>query len=221
MYEFLKYTSETMANVTRKRAQKTATERKPEVDSGRFYYKGSRLKPLQAFCQVARLGSVSRAAEALFLSQPAVSLQLKALESHYGVPLLERVGRRLSLTRDGQALYDLARPLIDGFEGLDEAFRGSQGGLDGGELHIAAGSSTLLHLLPEPLAAFRALRPDVRLHLHSVTGQAGHIQHLAVKQCRNGQETSESWQVPNQCLGLDLLLHVQLHIGFQAILPGR
>ena len=173
MHEFFKYMAENMANTPRKRAQKTATVRKPEVDSGRFYYKGSRLKPLQAFCQVARLGSVSRAAEALFLSQPAVSLQLKALEQHYGVPLLERVGRRLSLTRDGQALYDLARPLIDSFEGLDEAFRGSQGGLEGGELHIAAGSSTLLHLLPEPLAAFRALRPEVRLHLHSVTGQAG------------------------------------------------
>ncbi len=158
-----------MAIKRRKRSQKPLSER----DSGRFYYKGSRLKPLQAFCQVARLGSVSRAAEALFLSQPAVSLQLKALESHYGVPLLERVGRRLSLTREGQALYDLARPLIDGFEGLDEAFRESQSGLGGGELHIAAGSSTLLHLLPEPLAAFRTLRPDVQVHLHSVTGQAG------------------------------------------------
>lgn len=162
-----------MANTPRKRRQKSSTGRNEGPESGRFYYKGSRLKPLQAFCQVARLGSVSRAAEALFLSQPAVSLQLKALESHYGVPLLERVGRRLSLTREGQALYELARPLIDGFEGLDEAFRGSQSGLDGGELHIAAGSSTLLHLLPEPLAAFRALRPEVRLHLHSVTGQAG------------------------------------------------
>ena len=47
--------------------------------SARFYYKGDRLKPLRAFCQVARLGSVSRAAEALFLSQPAVTLQLQAL----------------------------------------------------------------------------------------------------------------------------------------------
>ena len=45
----------------------------------RFSYKGSRLKPLRAFCQVARLGSISRAAEALFLSQPAVSLQIQAL----------------------------------------------------------------------------------------------------------------------------------------------
>lgn len=162
-----------MAIKRKTRRQKPGSERKVDSESGRFYYKGSRLKPLQAFCQVARLGSVSRAAEALFLSQPAVSLQLKALESHYGVPLLERVGRRLSLTREGQALYDLARPLVEGFDGLDEAFRGSQDGLDGGELHIAAGSSTLLHLLPEPLAAFRKSRPDVRIHLHSVTGQAG------------------------------------------------
>lgn len=144
-----------------------------DLASGRFYYKGSRLKPLQAFCQVARLGSVSRAAEALHLSQPAVSLQLKALEAHYGLPLLERVGRRLSLTPAGQSLYDLARPLVEGFDGLDEAFRAGRGGPEGGELHLAAGSSTLLHLLPEPLSTLRSLRPEVRIHLHNVTGQAG------------------------------------------------
>jgi len=57
----------------------------------RFYYKGDRLKPLRAFCQAARLGSVSRAAEALFLSQPAVTLQLQALERDLGVALFERL----------------------------------------------------------------------------------------------------------------------------------
>ena len=51
--------------------------------SPRFHYKGERLKSLRAFCQVARLGSVSRAAEALFLSQPAVTLQLQALERDF------------------------------------------------------------------------------------------------------------------------------------------
>ena len=75
----------------------------------RFAYKGDRLKPLRAFCQTARLGSISRAAEALFLSQPAVTLQLQALERDLGVRLLERSGRRISLTREGQELYDLAR----------------------------------------------------------------------------------------------------------------
>ncbi|MBB5015429.1 LysR family transcriptional regulator [Rehaibacterium terrae] len=179
-----------MANTPRKRSQKSASK----TESGRFYYKGSRLKPLQAFCQVARLGSVSRAAEALFLSQPAVSLQLKALESHYGVPLLERVGRRLSLTREGEALYDLVRPLLEGFESLDEAFRNSQQGLDGGEVNIAAGSSTLLHLLPATLAAFRRQRPEVRVHLHSVTGRAG-LEKLRADEVDFA--VGAMWEVPN------------------------
>src|SRR3546814_19363415 len=77
----------------------------------RFTYKGDRLKPLRAFCQTARLGSVSRAAEALFVSQPAVTQQLQALERASGVRLFERRGRRLVPTREGEPLYELARPL--------------------------------------------------------------------------------------------------------------
>ena len=50
----------------------------------RFAYKADRLKPLRAFCQTVRLGSVSRAAEALFVSQPAITLQLQALERELG-----------------------------------------------------------------------------------------------------------------------------------------
>ena len=89
------------------------------TSSPRFAYKGDRLKPLRAFCQTARLGSVSRAAEALYLSQPAVTLQLQALEREVGVRLLERSGRRITLTREGQELYELARPLVEGLDGLD------------------------------------------------------------------------------------------------------
>jgi len=139
----------------------------------RFAYKGDRLKPLRAFCQTARLGSVSRAAEALFLSQPAVTLQLQALERDMGVRLLERVGRRLTLTREGTELYELARPLVEGLDGLDGAFRNRLHGLDAGELHVAAGSSTILYLLPKIVAAFRAAHPEVRLSLHNVTGAGG------------------------------------------------
>ncbi len=83
----------------------------------RFYYKGDRLKPLRAFCHAARLGSVSRAAEALFLSQPAITLQLQALERDMGTRLFERIGRRFTLTREGTALYELARPLVEGLDG--------------------------------------------------------------------------------------------------------
>lgn len=139
----------------------------------RFYYKGSRLKQLRAFCHVARLGSVSRAAEAVFLSQPAVSLQLGALESELGLKLFERHGRRLNLTREGQALYELARPLVDGLDGLDGEFRARLRGMSAGELNIAAGSSTILYFLPPLVQAFRAAHPEVQLKLHNVTGKDG------------------------------------------------
>lgn len=139
----------------------------------RFSYKADKLKPLRAFCQTARLGSVSRAAEALFVSQPAVTLQLQALERDMGTRLLERSGRRLTLTREGEALYELARPLVEGIDGLDATFRDRIRGLDGGELNVAAGSSTILYLLPKIVAAFRTAHPDVRLTLHNVTGASG------------------------------------------------
>ena len=141
--------------------------------SPRFGYKADRLKPLRAFCQVARLGSVSRAAEALYLSQPAITLQLQALERELGVRLFERTGRRLTPTREGDALYELARPLVEGIDALPAAFREQIRGLDSGELHVAAGSSTILYLLLKIVEAYRKAHPEVRLILHNVTGAGG------------------------------------------------
>ena len=139
----------------------------------RFAYKGDRLKPLRAFCQVARLGSVSRAAEALYVSQPAVSQQLQALEREMGAPLLERNGRRLLPTREGEALYELARPLVEGIDALPAAFRRQLAGMDAGELEIAANSSTILYLLPRIVGAYREQHPEVRLRLHNTISADG------------------------------------------------
>ena len=141
-----------------------------EGPAPRFAYKADRLKPLRAFCQTARLGSVSRAAEALYVSQPAITLQLQALERELGVKLFDRVGRRLTPSREGQVLYELAKPLVEGLDGLDAAFHDKVQGLDAGELNVAAGSSTILYLLPGIVEAFRERRSDVRLTLHNVTG---------------------------------------------------
>lgn len=137
------------------------------------YYKGAKLKQLRAFCHAARLGTVTRAAEALFLSQPAVSLQLAALEKALGVSLFERLGRRLAMTREGEILYEIARPLVDGIDGFEGEFRHRLKGLDAGELNIAAGSSTILYLLPPLVQAFREQHPEVQLKLHNVTGLDG------------------------------------------------
>lgn len=139
----------------------------------RFPYKSDRLKPLRAFCQTVRMGSVSRAAEALFVSQPAISLQLQALERELGVPLFERSGRRLAPTRQGQLLYDLAQPLVEGVDSLATTFRDKVSGLDVGELNIAANSSTILYLLPRIVEDFRAHHPEVRLTIHPAISADG------------------------------------------------
>ena len=133
----------------------------------RFAYKADRLKPLRAFCQTARLGSVSRAGEALYVSQPAVTLQLQALERELGAKLFERNGRRLIPTKAGEALYELARPLVEGLDALPTTFRNRIKGLDAAELRIAANSSTIQYLLPRIVHRFRAAHPEVRLTLHN------------------------------------------------------
>jgi len=143
------------------------------VPTPRFAYKADRLKPLRAFCQVARLGSVSRAAAALYVSQPAVTLQLQALERELGVSLFVRSGRRLTPTPEGDVLYEMALPLVEGIDGLSAAFRERVRGLDAGELHVAAGSSTILYLLPPIVEAYREAHPEVHLTLHNVTGAGG------------------------------------------------
>lgn len=139
----------------------------------RFYYKGNRIKQLRAFCHIVKFGTLARAGEALFLSQAAISLQLSALETELDVRLLERARPRFVLTREGQMLYELARPLVEGLEGLDQQFRSQLQGLDAGEVSIAAGSSTIQYLLPPLVRAFRDEHPGVRLQLNNVTGKDG------------------------------------------------
>ncbi len=138
-----------------------------------LYYKQNRLKQLRAFCHAARAGSISEAAESLFLSQPSVSLQIQALEREMGLVLFERRGPNIKLTPEGAVLYKLANPLVEGIDKLHETFASMYGKLETGELNIAAGESTILYILPEPIRRFVEAYPQVRLKLHNVTGRDG------------------------------------------------
>jgi DNA-binding transcriptional LysR family regulator len=143
------------------------------TQSRRFYYKQNRLKQLRAFCYAAQNQSISKAAERLFLSQPSVSLQVRALEQELEITLFERKGPRISLTPEGEVLYELALPLVDGIDHLSDAFAERRGDLGSGELNIAAGESTILYILPELMAGFARQYPGIRLRLHNVTGRDG------------------------------------------------
>lgn len=139
----------------------------------RLYYKQSRLKQLRAFCAAARTNSMSRAAESLSLSQPSISLQIRALEQEMDVILFERRGPRIELTPEGQLFYEIASPLVEGMERLPDEFAARRGQVEGGQIDIAAGESTILYLLPEFVARYKQLYPSVRVRLHNVTGRDG------------------------------------------------
>jgi DNA-binding transcriptional LysR family regulator len=138
-----------------------------------MYYKQNRLKQLRAFCFTARTGNISEAADQLFLSQPSVTLQIKALEREMDITLFERRGPHIALTPEGAILYRLAAPLVEGMDTLKESFAAHYGKLEVGELNIAAGESTILYILPEPIKRFAETYPKIKLKLHNVTGRDG------------------------------------------------
>ena len=138
-----------------------------------LYYKNNRLKQLRAFYQVVRCGSISKAADKLFLSQPSVSLQIQALERELNVVLFERRGPHLKLTPEGEVLFQLSEPLVDGIDKLQESFAAHFGKLESGELKIGAGESTILYILPEPVRRFVSAYPKVQLKMNNVTGRDG------------------------------------------------
>lgn len=141
--------------------------------SGQIYYKQNRLKQLRAFCMAAKTGSISQAAEALFQSQPTVTLQIQALEREMNITVFERRGPHISLTPEGAILLQVAQPLVDGIEGLEESFHAHFGRLDRGELNIAAGESTILYIMPEYIKRFSEAYPGIQIKLHNVTGRDG------------------------------------------------
>lgn len=136
-------------------------------------YKGNLLKHLRAFIQTERQGSVSAAAERLYLSQPSISQQIRALEAGLDQQLFERQGPGLRLTPAGRMLLDLAAPLVDRMDALPDEFARAWGSLDSGEVRIAAGESTILHLLPPLMQRFRRQHPGIFVHLDNVTGADG------------------------------------------------
>jgi len=139
----------------------------------RHYYKQNRLQQLRGFCYAVQTGSISKAAERMYLSQPSVSLQIQALERELNVTLFERRGPRIRLTPEGQVLYELSLPLVEGLDTLPETFTARRGSLEAGELNIAAGESTILYLLPEIVQRFAEQYPGIRVRFHNVPGREG------------------------------------------------
>lgn len=121
------------------------------------------LRHLRIFDAVASHGSISRAANEVHLTQPAVSMQMKQLEEQIGLALVEQIGRRMCLTEAGQALRIHARDIAGRIVELNtsmEQFRGLERGL----LRLAL-VSVANYFLPVLIASFNARHPGVRVSL--------------------------------------------------------
>jgi DNA-binding transcriptional LysR family regulator len=117
------------------------------------------------FYHVATLGSFTRAAEATFRTQSALSQQIKALEEELGCQLLERIGkRRLRLTAAGEMFLRFARETLKRHEHLIDELHELRGAPKG-RLRIAAPFTTLYHLLPGPIREYTARFPHVELKM--------------------------------------------------------
>jgi LysR family transcriptional regulator, cys regulon transcriptional activator len=87
--------------------------------------------------------------------------------------LFERRGPKIELTFEGQLLYELAQPLVEGLTALDQNFEGRRNNVEQGKLAIAAGESTIHYVLPRAVQQFSSEHPRISLALNNVTGQQG------------------------------------------------
>jgi DNA-binding transcriptional LysR family regulator len=120
------------------------------------------LRHLQVFREVARLGSLSAAAESLTYTQPAVSQQMSALERTAGMPLLERTTRGVNLTDAGEALLRHAEAIL-AEQRLAERELEAIAGLRGGRVRMASFPTAGAALVPAAVALFSARYADVQL----------------------------------------------------------
>jgi DNA-binding transcriptional LysR family regulator len=116
------------------------------------------LYPLHVFRLVAQFGSVTRAAQELFISQPAVSAHLKTVEAKYGEALFERTPRGMKLTPAGAALQEHVGRLFALYEGVTTAIADMRGEVRG-EIVVAASSTPGAYFVPHLLQAFQQRYP--------------------------------------------------------------
>lgn len=115
------------------------------------------------FAHVVKLGSFTKAAKVTYRTQPALSQQVRALETELGCRLLERIGKRkLLLTDRGARFYQFAQEILDKYDRCIEDL-GELDGLPKGHLTIAAPFTTLYHLLPPIITGYREQFPGVQL----------------------------------------------------------
>jgi LysR family transcriptional regulator, cyn operon transcriptional activator len=123
-----------------------------------------KLRQLRTFVVIADAGGLARAEGRLHLSQPAACRQIQALETELGVPLFNRIGRRMQLTSEGEDLLRRSRRLLQDADSIGERARALRSGQTG-ILRVGATPQTIESTLAVFLTAYRRRHPGVEVHL--------------------------------------------------------
>ena len=163
-----------------------------------------KLEHYRVFCKVAQNRSFSKAAQELFLSQPAVSQAIRQLEEQLGTQLFLRTSKRVELTAEGQLLYEYASSALGLLESAEQQLGGLQT-LSVGQLRLGAGDITVRHLLLPCLEQFHQLYPQVHLSIYNRTSagslellRAGRIDAAFVSLPIEDERISIHWETPVQ-----------------------
>lgn len=117
------------------------------------------LKHLKIFATVCKCGSVTKAANELHLAQPSVSLAIRELEEYYGIPLFDRIHRKLYISERGKQFLDYARHILSLYENMENEIRNPLGVLKVGS------SVTIAHfLLSEVVEKFNMKYPEIKIY---------------------------------------------------------
>jgi len=119
---------------------------------------------LKVFCTVAETKSFSKTSEIIHLTQPAVSLQIQALEEMYETKLFDRSSSKVTLTPAGEVLYKYAKDILALYVSAEKVI-GEMTGLVKGSIAIGAGSTIGNYLLPSVISDFRKAHPKIKVHL--------------------------------------------------------
>jgi len=119
---------------------------------------------LKVFCTVAETKSFSKTSEIIHLTQPAVSLQIQALEEKYETKLFDRSSSKVNLTPAGEVLYKYAKDILALYASAEKVIS-EMTGLVKGSITIGAGSTIGNYLLPRVITDFRKAHPKVKVHL--------------------------------------------------------
>lgn len=123
------------------------------------------IEKFKIFCAVAETRSFSRASKIVHITQPAVTLQIQAIEELFETKLFDRTGNSLRLTQAGEILYKHAQDILKTYAALEKDIGKITGTIKGG---VTIGASTTLgnHVLPEIIIGFKKRHPKIKINMH-------------------------------------------------------